>query len=323
MAMIVWILCCIGGGIASGLFPVPLKHPSVVELNAHPLVFQTYKSVLVAASGVAAALISSAAGRSYYYFSVWAIASASTWVPAGLCAIAGVPLTGVSLFVICSCGTSSLVSFLVFWLIFGDKMRARVIGGRTVYAAPLYLVGILLGIVALVLTPTLDLRRISRRCRCCGPKPLAPTAAPLLEYAQAEANEADEGADADASEALEAASRAARSADAAAARAQLLGVPFAIACGLCVSAQYGVVEYGYRVGARRCAGNGGNATSCVADLDAAFDVLGSWWATFGVGALAITALCWLLLFASRCVARCAASRGECSCMYRYISRESC
>lgn len=320
---LLWIAACVGGGIASGLYPVPLKHPSVVKLNAHPLVFQTYKSVLVAASGVVAALISSATGRSYYRFSAWAIASAGTWVPAGLCAIVGVPLTGVSLFVIISCGTSSLVSFLVFWLIFGDKMRARVVCGFTFYAAPLYLVGILLGIAALVLTPTLDLRRMSRRCTwCCGTKLLAPPTAPLLEYSHSAADEADPGAEANVGKALEASTRAPRSADVAALRAQLLGVPFALVCGLCVSAQYGMVEYGHRVGARRCGGSGGNATtpsqlstqpllergpapeglsgtarsvphsSCVADLDAAFDVLGSWWATFGAGALAVTALCW-------------------------------
>merc|ERR1711879_514842 len=52
---------------------------------------------------------------------------------------------GVGLAIAISTGTASLLSFLVFWLVLGEKLKEHVIDGTEVIIAPVYLVCVLLG----------------------------------------------------------------------------------------------------------------------------------------------------------------------------------
>ncbi|CAE8601904.1 unnamed protein product, partial [Polarella glacialis] len=115
-----------------GSYPVPIKSPSVLEAKVHPLVFQCYKSFWVFATGWLFVL----ANGTSYEFSWWGVASAAFWVPAGLSTIISVPRIGLAMTMVVSCGSSTILSFLVFWLFLGDRMQQHSILGHEVYLAP-------------------------------------------------------------------------------------------------------------------------------------------------------------------------------------------
>ena len=151
-------LClAVGGGMAMGTYPVPLKCRAIVDLRLHPLVLQTYKSSAVLVAGcffLIAAFVASPTKS--YEFTPWAFASAAAWIPSGLCTIKAVPMAGVGVTVAVAAGASAALSFLAFWLVVGgpnDHVRSYSCGGSCrYYLAPCYLVGTLVGMAGLVWT---------------------------------------------------------------------------------------------------------------------------------------------------------------------------
>ena len=291
-SMLVTICLCIFAGIANGLFPVPLKAAAVVAIDSHPLAFQTFKSVWVAVSGCVAATISMLVSREPFVFSLWGVASAAAWIPAGLSAIYAVPLTGMSGYIVVSCCTTTLVSFFIGWLLLGESMVRRTVFGHPFYAAPLYIVALLVGLVVLIVAPV-------ARCTL-GESPIAITD-----------NEFDllpkeVEVDGEAPPLPVVTKRSWRS--------YALGVPFAMLGGICSSAQYLAVSIGKQRSLDACSSVAPAATNssssprvgtpaCISRVEEEFNVLGSWSASFGLSAVAITAFCWLVLICWRCACR--------------------
>ena len=115
------LLSCLYG-FFMGSYPVPIKARSVLAANVHPLIFQGYKSTIVCVTGLLF-FIPIWARDDAVHLSWWGVASAAAWVPSGFCTIAAVPLIGLSFAIVITCASSSILSFLVFWLVLGEKVR--------------------------------------------------------------------------------------------------------------------------------------------------------------------------------------------------------
>ena len=160
------LLFAVAGGILMGTYPVPIKCRRVLDAEVHPVVFQLYKSTWVCLTGFLF-LIPRAVGKSrststplseapLYVYSPWATLSAVSWVPSGLTTIFSVPLVGVGLAIALAAGSSSTLSFLVFWLLFRSKMKPYSCGDNcTFYLAPLYLCLTVVGMFALSYAPSI------------------------------------------------------------------------------------------------------------------------------------------------------------------------
>lgn len=146
---ILTLLLSLIGGATMGSYPVPIKHRPVVEANVHPLIFQCYKSFWVFISGFLFLIPHFFKGSSFE-FSWWAVLATAAWIPGGVCTIAAVPRIGMGMTSVLNSGTSSWLSFLVFWLYFDEKMEVHSLFGYSVYFAPLYLICMLVGMVLLV-----------------------------------------------------------------------------------------------------------------------------------------------------------------------------
>eukprot|EP00928_Gymnodinium_smaydae_P066899 TRINITY_DN49861_c0_g1_i1.p1 TRINITY_DN49861_c0_g1~~TRINITY_DN49861_c0_g1_i1.p1 ORF type:complete len:388 (+),score=84.69 TRINITY_DN49861_c0_g1_i1:53-1216(+) len=264
------------GGFFMGAYPVPIKAPSVLKVDPSPIIFQCYKTFWVFASGWLFVLANMLRGRTpVLEFTWWGFVSAAAWIPSGLCTIAAVPRLGVGMAIAVSTGTASVLSFLVFWLVLGESMREHTIGGYRFYLAPVYLVGILIGMVAMVVTSG-QLRmprrsamspRLSERQEALRSRAAATTAAAAEDEEDAVRCEAS-GADA---------------------KTALAGLMFATLAGVSSAVQYGAVNIGKSVAAR-AAGCGDDVSRCSAAFQEEFDNFGSWNVSFGVGALLVTAL---------------------------------
>ncbi|CAK9003144.1 unnamed protein product [Durusdinium trenchii] len=139
------------GGFFMGAYPVPIKAPSVLKVEPHPVIFQFYKSFWVFVTGWLFVVARWWLALSpVYIFSWWGIVSALGWIPSGLCTITAVPLLGVGMCVAVTTSTASVLSFLVFWLVLGENMKEHLIFGHKVYVAPVYLICIILGSAGLV-----------------------------------------------------------------------------------------------------------------------------------------------------------------------------
>ena len=88
-----------------------------------------------------------------FEFTWWAVLSAFAWIPSGLTTIFSVPIIGVSMSVVINASFSSILSFLVFWLVFHEEIKSHDIDGHNVYLAPAYLALICVGMVGLVMAP--------------------------------------------------------------------------------------------------------------------------------------------------------------------------
>jgi hypothetical protein len=93
-----------------------------------------------------------------FEFTWWAVLSAFAWIPSGLTTIFSVPIIGVSMSVVINASFSSILSFLVFWLVFGEHIKSHQIGGHSVYLAPAYLFMVCLGMVGLVTAPRVNFK---------------------------------------------------------------------------------------------------------------------------------------------------------------------
>jgi hypothetical protein len=142
------------GGFFNGTYPVPIKAPAVVAADVHPIIFQMYKTSCVFLSGWIFVLINIFTNKALTFeFSWWAVLSAFSWIPAGLTTIYSVPIIGVSLSIVVNASFGAILSFMVFWLVFGEKIKSHEVDGHTVFFAPGYLFMICLGMVGLVLAP--------------------------------------------------------------------------------------------------------------------------------------------------------------------------
>lgn len=168
MASFLPLLYALLGGVFMGTYPVPIKSKAVIEANVHPVVFQLYKSTMVFLTGFLFLIPRaidptlgpvSSQKQEYgelplYIFTYWGIVSAAGWIPSGLTTIFAVPIVGVGLAVAVAAGSSSILSFLVFWLVMGEKVKTHSCGdGCTYYLAPVWLFLVVCGMVGMVLSP--------------------------------------------------------------------------------------------------------------------------------------------------------------------------
>merc|ERR1740130_1699344 len=127
------------GGFFMGAYPVPIKAPSVLKAHPHPVVFQCYKTFWVFMTSWIFVLVHLMQGNSLAFeFTWWGVVSAAGWIPSGLSTIAAVPRLGVGLAIAVSTGTASVLSFMVFWLVLGEKIKEHKVDGTEIYMAPIY-----------------------------------------------------------------------------------------------------------------------------------------------------------------------------------------
>ena len=243
------LLAC-GGGFFIGTYPIFVKTPAVLAARVHPVAFQFYKSFWVAVTGAALVAMRWARGaQPAFAFTSWAVLSACAWVPAGICLISAVPRAGVGAGVLLFDGSTTLLSFVVFTLVFHEPLKVHTTeDGDVYYLAPVYLISALLGMVGLALVP----RWVASKQAASAARSGDGRAEPLLGGA--------------------------------AARAPLpvVGYAFAIAAGALSAVQYGIVT----VAKHQLPPPG---SSGAAAAKQALDPLGSWTLTFGLTACVINA----------------------------------
>ncbi len=113
--------------LAFGSFAVPMKAPSVLKVNVHPLVFQTYKTFWVfVTSWITAFWVP-------VTFTPWGLVSGLSWVPAGVAAVVSVQHVGLGV----GQGTwSSIIVLVSFsWGVFYF--------GESLYSYPISVFGLL------------------------------------------------------------------------------------------------------------------------------------------------------------------------------------
>lgn len=142
-------LLAVLGGVANGSYMVFVKRPEVMRAGVHPIVFQALKSAAAALYGLALLALRTGGRFEFHWLG---LLSACMWVPAGLCNIACVPLAGVGACAVASSCVASVASFCVgIWL--GETVKPHEVYGHVIYYAPLYILGVCAGMVALVLAP--------------------------------------------------------------------------------------------------------------------------------------------------------------------------
>ena len=263
----------IGYGVFMGSYPVPVKSPAVLEAQVHPMVFQAYKSFWVFATGFLALIAISAAGHQFE-FTWWSVASAAGWIPSGLCTIVAVTRIGVSMAVVVSCSSAAVLSFLVFWLVFGEEIQRHEVGGQKIYTAPIYLVLAVVGMCGLVLAPKLA----------------GPGGGQRVKKSDEDRVDDDEGSPRTPSENERFIEPSPDNIAAPVVRRLLggaAGLLAAFGAGVFSAVQYGLINAGKRYEMAR-AGCAGRASTCPPELTEKFDNFGSWMLSFGIGAALVT-----------------------------------
>ena len=154
------------GGISMGIYPAFIKTPAVLAVEVHPVIFQCYKSTMVFLTGWLFLIPryyslqhTSHPHAQLYQFSMWGVISAVFWVPSGISTIFAVPRIGMGMTTAISSATSTFLSFMVFWLVFGSKMKSYPCGhGCVYYRAPIYLVATVIGMFAMIFSKQLAFR---------------------------------------------------------------------------------------------------------------------------------------------------------------------
>eukprot|EP01065_Artemidia_motanka_P036241 TRINITY_DN44151_c0_g1_i1.p1 TRINITY_DN44151_c0_g1~~TRINITY_DN44151_c0_g1_i1.p1 ORF type:complete len:421 (+),score=162.90 TRINITY_DN44151_c0_g1_i1:60-1265(+) len=280
---LVALLFSVLGGFFMGSYPVPIKAPSVIEANVHPIVFQCYKSFWVFTTGWIFLIVRAAGARhepgGTFEFTWWGVASAAGWIPSGLGTIASVPLLGVGMAIVVNTGTAALLSFLVFWLVLGEDMKKHHASTGDYYLAPLWLACILVGMAGLVLSPRMKL--------------------PCVPEQDEEKEEADEEADGPSQRdrSLLGDKRIVEDTYSEVSSMQVpkkkgasllfLGLLAALCAGIFSAVQFGIVNAGKQYeqnqeGCRHC------KDQCSDKLKEQFDNFGSWMVSFGIGAAMVT-----------------------------------
>lgn len=280
-------------GLFMGSYPVPIKTPRVLAADVHPIVFQCYKSAWVMLTGFLFAIPVYAQGKQLH-LTWWAIPSAACWVPSGTCTIASVMLNGVSLSIVLNSASAAVGTFLVFWLVLDSPIKKHMIGGHEVVLAPVWLAGCVLGMIFLVYGPFLP-AFCRRKFGSTQPRSVE-VVSPIADMAPDAGNpllvDAVDGGSTD------------KRANGSIVQF-VLGVFLAVLAGLCGAAQYAVISIGRAYEERKagcCGVDAGcvrNQTACPVALTDAFNPLGSWSFTFGLGAAFVATVLLGLLGAYR------------------------
>eukprot|EP00928_Gymnodinium_smaydae_P080793 TRINITY_DN64418_c0_g1_i1.p1 TRINITY_DN64418_c0_g1~~TRINITY_DN64418_c0_g1_i1.p1 ORF type:complete len:409 (+),score=37.08 TRINITY_DN64418_c0_g1_i1:112-1338(+) len=294
------ILYAILGGFFMGSYPVPIKAPAVVAAEVHPMIFQCYKSFWTFAFGWMIVLCNVTRGKNHAFeFTWWATVSAMLWVPSGFCTIAAVPLIGVGMTIVIATGLASSLSFLLFWLLGGEHMHAYGSPGNEYFLAPLYLVGILFGMCLLVASQ--HTFHVSEEAGARIPSTT------LGRQSNDQMEEQSHGYTHDKSSFEEKGGLVNHRADSVSTSdidilsrsgdklspvqtSPMLGIALSSLTGVFSAAQYGAVNVGKRFAERSSNCNSlhlSNATCSEVILEQ-FNPFGSWMASFGSGALAVT-----------------------------------
>jgi hypothetical protein len=130
------------------------------------VVFQCYKSTMVFLTGWFFLIPryyslhhSTDPHAPLYEFTIWGVVSAVLWVPSGITTIFAVPRIGMGMTTAVSSATSSILSFMVFWLVFGSKMKSYSCGhGCVYYRAPIYLAATVIGMFGMIFSKQLAFR---------------------------------------------------------------------------------------------------------------------------------------------------------------------
>lgn len=260
----------IAGGTSMGIYPAFIKTPAVLAVDVHPAVFQSYKSTMVFLTGFLfliprwlAVSHSAEPNQQLYVFSYWGVLSAVCWVPSGISTIFAVPRIGMGMTTAISSATATVLSFLVFWLVFGSKMKSYACGhGCTYYRAPIYLAAVVLGMFGMIFAKEIS----SCLCRPGVPSSTRTATKPLLA-SSGSINNADNTISSGASLGR-----------------WLAGILVAVSSGTFGACQYAVVQLGHRFEGEHY-GCRHNADACPADMKEQFNTFGSWMVSFGIGAI--------------------------------------
>eukprot|EP00039_Didymoeca_costata_P020333 m.340891 g.340891 ORF g.340891 m.340891 type:complete len:383 (+) comp19621_c0_seq1:197-1345(+) len=270
------LLFAVGGGISMGFYPLFIKTPAVLKASPHPVVFQLYKSTMVFLTGFLFLIPRYLRDKDHdaplYVFTYWGIVSAAAWIPSGLCTIFSVPMIGMGMNVAITSATASVLSFLVFWLVFDSEMKSHSCGkGCTYYRAPIYLSTTVLGMVGMIfaepVTATL-FRSRQENAKLKEKAPLLVNDSPVKEPVKK-------------SQTVPVGSFK-----------YWLGIFMSIVGGVFAATQYAVVTLGKRY-EQTNAGcyskhNKTIEKECPPDIVEAFDDFGSWMVSFGIGAIIVT-----------------------------------
>jgi len=146
-----WLLCITGGALM-GSYPVFIKVPRVVAAHVNPMIFQAYKSLWVFLLGWMFLLVNYLRAKPLFVFSWWAVAAAALWVPSGFATIAAVSMCGVATTAVFTTCVNSMLQFLA-GLMLDQAMKTH--GESETPLAPVYMAGVVLGMIGLILSPRL------------------------------------------------------------------------------------------------------------------------------------------------------------------------
>ena len=309
MASFLPLLYALLGGVFMGTYPVPIKSKAVIEANVHPVVFQLYKSTMVFLTGFLFLIPRaidptlgpvSSQKQEYgelplYIFTYWGIVSAAGWIPSGLTTIFAVPIVGVGLAVAVAAGSSSILSFLVFWLVMGEKVKTHSCGdGCTYYLAPVWLFLVVCGMVGMVLSPQFKNlpQWLGGGSQAQGSGDSSEDDMPPLLVSSANRFDEEEK----------------KSQPNTWANAKpyspvwFLGLSAGMMTGIFSSVQYGAVTAGkeYEENKAHCYKD---PEKCPARLNQQFNDVGSWLVSFGIGAFTVTLTALLVLVCFRTIMR--------------------
>lgn len=304
------------GGLFMGTYPVPIKTKAVLKANVHPVIFQLYKSTVVFLCGflfLIPRLINPGPGDvPVYVFTYWGIVSAAGWIPSGLLTIFAVPIIGIGFEICIAAGSSSILQFLVFWLILGEKVKLHSCGTNcSFYLAPIWLFFIILGMVGMVYSPQFknlptwlnggSYIRVDEENdeNDENNKEVLPPL--LLSTNNNDTNYNSFNADDDGSSSKSLIGNTWANAKPFSC-VWIIGVTAAISCGISASIQYSAVTLGKEYEQRK--ENCYHTTkACSPRLLEQFNDLGSWYVSFGIGAMLVTLFCILLLACWRFMCR--------------------
>ncbi|CAE7941325.1 unnamed protein product [Symbiodinium sp. KB8] len=294
------------GGFFMGAYPVPIKAPRVLKASPHPVIFQCYKTFWVFVTGWLFLLPRWWQQESPVFCPTWwGVVSAMGWIPSGVCAIAAIPRIGIGMLAAVAASCGSISTFLVFWLVLGESMKEHNIGGHTIYFAPAYLACIILGIGGMVWATGLGSSAAApeepeRRSKEDEEEEEDKEDEEYEEDQEDEEDEEheDEGED----ESEEVWQNHVRRPGIAVNQQATVGYLLAAAVGIFSAIQFGAVNLG-KQSAQRSAGCFEDPSKCPPDFVEAFNNFGSWMASFGIGALLVTAVFVLAIAVNAVVSR--------------------
>eukprot|EP00038_Savillea_parva_P025762 m.49375 g.49375 ORF g.49375 m.49375 type:complete len:401 (+) comp7113_c0_seq1:195-1397(+) len=272
------LLYAIIGGASMGVYPAFIKTKAVLAADVHPSVFQLYKSSMVFLTGFLFLIpryLRKAPDDPLFVFSYWGIVSAFCWVPSGISTITAVPRIGMGLTMLISAGTGSVLSFLVFWLVFNSKMKSYSCGPQcSYYRAPIYLAIIVAGMGFMIFA-----ERIADWW--CGTSVVT---ADEKDNFDAEEEQPLIGTSREAINSTGNKNKRTDSGNNVSARDAVIGSLSGMSSGFFGAMQYGVMTEGKALEEIKdhCKAN---TTACPKDLVEQFDSFGSWMVSFGIGAL--------------------------------------